>query len=378
LRFLARERETLEQFLPGLDAALAAMPLAQLESPETQGIAAFRESNGVGLLIPDEQRGRGAGPVEAVRVQRAIGSRSPSLAVATTMHHFSAATMLELWRLQHGLGWMLLQAIGEGKVLLASGFAEGARGQGIMKPTMRGRRVHGGVVINGTKKPCSLSRSMDLLTASVLVSGDNGDGPDEFAVALVPAGAPGVEVEPFWGTPILAGAQSDAVKLTDVKIESELVISMGKASVAELDQVEVAGFLWFVLLITASYLGIASALVERVLSEKKYEAAMRLSAAMELEAAMASLEGVALSLTHEGASADLLLRALLCRYATQDAINRAVACAVEQLGGLAFIGGEEVSYLASASRALAFHPPARPKNAQLLLNALDGEQLVIQ
>jgi alkylation response protein AidB-like acyl-CoA dehydrogenase len=377
LQFLTKERQTLEHFLPGLDANLAAMPLAQLESPDTRGIAAFRRSNGAGLLIPDQHRGHGAGPLDAVRVQRALGSRSPSLAVATTMHHFSAATMLELWRLQQGLGWMLLQAIGEGKLLLASGFAEGVRGQGVLTPTMRGHHAEGGVVINGTKKPCSLSRSMDLLTAAVIVSSEHPGAPDELAVALVPAGAPGVQVEAFWGTPVLAGAESDAVKLNDVKVESDLLVPLGNAGVAELDQVETAGFLWFVLLITASYLGTASALVEQVLAEERGEAAARLSAAMELEVAMTSLECVALRLAADGASTDLLATALLCRYGAQDAINRSVAAAVEQLGGMAFIRGEHVSYLASASRALAFHPPARLKNAQQLVNALGGAELVI-
>ncbi len=377
LRFLTQERSALEHFLPGLDAKLAAMGLAQLESPGTQAIAAFREAGGVGLLIPGEQRGRGAAPVDAIRIQRAIGSRSPSLAVATTMHHFSTATMLKLWRIQPGIGWMLLQAIGEGKLLLASGFAEGVRGQGVLTPTMRARRVNGGVVINGMKKPCSLSRSMDLLTASVIVSGDGAEQPDELAIALVPAGAPGVEVKPFWGNPILGGAESDAVTLDDVRIESELLVPMGSAGAGELDQVEVTGFLWFVLLITASYLGIASALVERVLQERRGEAVSQLSAATELEAAMASLECVALRLAAAGASADLLVTALLCRYGAQDAINRSVACSVERLGGMAFIRAEDVSYLASASRALAFHPPARPKNAQLLVNALGGDELLI-
>ena len=377
LRFLAQERNTLEHFLPGLDAKLAAMSLAQLESPDTLGIAAFREARGVGLLVPEEHRGRGARPVDAVRIQRAIGSRSPSLAVATTMHHFSVATMLELWRLQHGLGWMLLQAIGEGKLLLASGFAEGVRGQGVLAPTMRGRRVDGGIAISGTKKPCSLSRSMDLLTASVVVSSERSGGQDEFAVALVPADAPGLEVEPFWGAPVLGGAESDAVRLSDVKVESDLLVPIGSPGAAELDRVEITGFLWFVLLITSSYLGIASALVERMLLEQRNEATTRLSAAMELETAMASLVGVALRLEADGASAELLITALLCRYGAQDAIGRSVSSAVEQLGGMAFIRSPDVSYFASASRALAFHPPARSKNAQLLLNALNGERLTI-
>lgn len=377
MRFLAQERTTLEQFLPGLDAKLAARPLAELESPAAPAIAVFREAGGLGLLIPEEHRGSGASPVDGIRIQRAIGSRSPSLAVASTMHHFSAATMLELWKLERGLEWMLLQAVGEGKIMLASGFAEGVRGQGVLTPTMRGRRVDGGVVISGTKKPCSLSRSMDLLTASVVLQRD-GDEADEFAVALVPASAPGVKVEPFWGSPILAGAESDAVILEDVRVESDLLVTVGGAEPGELDRVESAGFLWFVLLISASYLGMASALVERVIAEQRGEPGLALTAAEELEMAMSALEGTAQRLASEGASVDLLTKALLCRYGVQDAINRAVASAVELLGGMAFIRGEEVAYFASASRALAFHPPGRTKNAGLLVDALRGADLIIR
>lgn len=377
MQVLVNERETLERLLPGLDAELAGMTFAELESREARGIAAFRESGGVRLLIPEEHGGLGAGPVEAIRVQRALAARSPSLAVGSTMHHFSAATMLELWKLEHGLEWMLLQAIGEGKLMLASGFAEGVRGQGVLTPTMVGRRgSNGGVVINGTKKPCSLSRSMDLLTASVVVKGE-GDEADEFAVALVPATADGVSVEPFWGSQVLAGAESDAVTLADVEIESDLIVTMGNGDAAGLDQVETAGFLWFTLLITASYLGIASALAERVLAEEGKDARMRVALATELESAMAGLEGVGVRLAAGETSTELLTRGLLCRYAAQDAITRAVATAVELLGGGPFIRDDEVSYFAAASRALAFHPPGRAKNWDSLAGALAGDDLVI-
>lgn len=377
MQFLSEERETLERFLPGLDATLAAMSLEQLESRETQGIAAFREAGGIGLVIPEQHGGGGAEPGQAIQVQRAIATRSPSLAVATTMHHFSAATMLELSKVELGLEWMLLQAIGEGKLMLASGFAEGARGQGVLTPTMRAQRVDGKIVINGTKKPCSLSRSMDLLTASVVVTTEDPDAPEEFAVALVPADSPGVEVAPFWGSSVLAGAESDAVTLNDVQVEDELLVSMGDADGSQLDRIETAGFIWFALLITASYVGMASALAERVLAEGRYEACLRLAAATELEATMASLDGLAARLAGGDTSGDLLTRALLCRYAAQDAINRATAAAVEQLGGMAFIGGDDISYFAGASRALAFHPPGRSKNAHLLAEALTGNKLVI-
>ena len=48
---------------------------------------------------------------DAIHIQRAIGSRSPSLAVATTMHHFSVASLVELTATSNGFEWAMLDAI---------------------------------------------------------------------------------------------------------------------------------------------------------------------------------------------------------------------------------------------------------------------------
>jgi alkylation response protein AidB-like acyl-CoA dehydrogenase len=379
VEFMRLERETLESLLPGLDGRLAAMPLADREDAGGAAIQLFREAGGPGLLVPKEHRGLGATALEGVRVQRAIGSRSPSLAVATTMHHFSTATLVELWHREKRLEWMLLQAIAEQRLLLASAFAEGIRGRGVLRPSMRARREDGKVVVSGVKKPCSLARSMDILTASVVIENGRAAQHDELAVALISARLPGIEVSPFWATSVLAGAQSDAVTLSDVVVENELVVSLGSAATPELDALQTAGFLWFELLISASYTGAASALVEWLLRRSGGDAAGQLAAAVELEATMGALEGIARAMgERDGVDEQLLTRALLCRYVAQDAINRAVAITVEQLGGMAFIRNDEVTYFAAASRALAFHPPPRARTAAAIVSALTGEKLRIE
>ena len=376
MKFLHEERRTLEACLPGLDAELSSAPLAELESPGNDAIEWFRKAGGPALVVPREYRGFGADPVTAIQVQRAIGSRSPSLAVATTMHHFSVASVVELDHDGDGFEWMLLEAIADGNKLLASGFAEGTRDQGVFAPSMTARRDGKRILVTGKKKPCSLSRSMDLLTASVSVESDNGSGA-ELAVAMVAADAPGLAVEPFWGSRVLAGAQSDAVILNDVPVDDELVFPLGTRGPQQLDAVQEAGFLWFALLMTASYLGAASALVERALAQPRGDSALALTAVGEVEAVMASLEGIARRLDAGEKGSWLLTRALLCRYAAQDAITRAVAIAVEQAGGMAFVSSDDVNYLAGATRALAFHPPGRPRTAAALVAAVGGEELQI-
>src|SRR3974390_3108885 len=96
MNFLRQERETLEKVLPGLDAALARIPLMEMERPGNPSIPVYRALGGPGLLTARRLGGRGASPLQAVRAQRAIACRAPSLAVATTMHHFTIATVMEV------------------------------------------------------------------------------------------------------------------------------------------------------------------------------------------------------------------------------------------------------------------------------------------
>lgn len=224
MEFLAEGRRTLDEFLPGFDAQIVSIPLAEMEARDSDAIEMFRSAGEAGLRVDAAVGNRGAGPRAAEKF-----------------------------------------------------------------------------LVSGSKKPCSLSRSMDVLTASLAVISEAPDAEPEFAVALVPAGSPGLEVSDFWGSSVLAGAQSEAVTLSDVPVDPNLVVA------ADSDNgVQTASFLWFELLITASYIGMASSLVE-------------------------------------------------------------------QLGGMAFIGGEEVSYFAAArpprpqkpqrkwKRVLTTRPPATSK-----------------
>ena len=371
--FLAAERLALERYLPGLDVRLNAQPLLDMERPGNPGIAAYRELGGAALLIPAEHGGAGAGPLDAIRIHRAIASRSPSLAIAVTMHNFSVATLVE-YCFYGDYTVELLRSISAGALLVASGFAEGRSGTSILDPVMRALPVDGGYRINGSKKPCSLSSSMDLLTASVAVAEPGGNGARR-AVAIIPSGTPGMARESFWRSWILAGAESDQLTLTDVFVPADQLFFPELES--GLDAVEAGGFLWFELLVAASYLGVASALAERVFEGKRGEASERVQLAIDLEGAAAALEGMARAMSAGERGETILSRALLVRFAVQQAIERASARAAELLGGMAFIGSSDVGYLLAASRALAFHPPSRLSIAAALDGYLRGSPLEV-
>lgn len=195
------------------------------------------------------------------------------------------------------------------------------------------------------------------------------------AVVVVPADSPGIERRAFWQSPILAGAESDEVVLTNVCVPEEFFLPLGGPG--RVDAVQDAGFLWFELLITATYVGIASAMVERVLRAGRGSASDRVNLASELEGAMASLEGIASAMDGGERGNDDLARMILTRYAVQGAIERTTSLAFELLGGMAFIQSPDSAYLLAASRALTLHPPPRLAAGARLDDYLSGLPLIL-
>jgi len=376
MRTLDDARAVCETYLPGLGGKLAEIPMTDLEKPGSTALPLFREHGGPGLLIPKAYAGLAASPVEAVQVVRALASYAPSLAVASTMHHFSVATLFTLADSlrNSGMEWALLEGIATQNLLVSSGFAEGKPGQGILSPTMVATRAEDGYVVNGSKKPCSLSASMDLMTASVAVPSRSGEG-TEMAVLLIPSATPGISVHPFWGSNILAGAESDEIRLTDVFVHEQLVMPTELSDAGELDELQTVGFIWFEMLIAASYLGMASSLVERVFARGKTGAGDLAAIGVRLETAALLLECVARMLADGASDSGSLAKALMARYGAQDAINDVVRLTVEALGGMAFINSPDVAYLAAACHCLGFHPPSRAASADGLAAYFAGDVL---
>jgi alkylation response protein AidB-like acyl-CoA dehydrogenase len=213
---------------------------------------------------------------------------------------------------------------------------------------------------------------MDLFT----VSTPPPEGMDAgLAAAIIPADTPGIERRPFWQSPILAGAESDEVVLRDVCIPEEEFFPLGGSG--RVNAVQDRGFQWFELLISACYLGIASALVERALLSERGGPTERVRLAAEVEGAMAALEGVARAMVAGEQGNEDLARMLLVRYAVQGAIDRATTLAFEVLGAMAFIGSPEVSYLLAAARVLSVHPPSRLNACKPLDAFLAGSPLAL-
>lgn len=378
MRSLDSARDTCEQYHPGLVKSVANLSFEEREEPGSSTvIELFRQHGGAALLVPREFGGHGADMVDATRVMRAMGSLSPSLAAAATMHHFTVAT---LYALAPSAGRLteaqlaVLRNVAPQQLLLASGWAEGRTEQNILMPTASAAPVEGGFLLNGSKKPCSLSRSMDLLTASIAVPGPEGE--PELALALVPAESPGISVHRFWGNDVLAAAESDEVRLDDVFVPENLVVRTSPDDPQRLDDLQTAGFVWFELLISSGYAGAASTLVEQVLERGRGSSTEQATLAVGVESAFALLEGTARAVArNELDGEEAVVSALVARFAAQELLVDSASRAMELLGGMDFITSSEHARLASGVRPLAFHPPSRSSVAETLVTYLAGGPL---
>jgi len=376
--FLEEDRVVCDKLLPGLRQQLADLPLAELESENSPAIEIFRAHGGTNLLVPQSYGGLDASPLDAARVLRALAAQAPSMTVATMMHHFSLGTLFAVAELVgegSDLEEILLRRVVEERLLVASGFAEGRTQQGILSPTMKADEVAGGYLVNGAKKPCSLSRSMDLLTASVGIT--QPDGEVAMGLLMLPADTPGISVHPFWSTFALAGAESNEVRLTDVLVTPEQIIAPDPSLADAMTELTTVGLIWFQMTVCASYTGIASGLVERVLERARGSVSDRAALAVRVESAAALTEGLARRIMDSDTGNDALAAALVTRFAVQDAISATVNQAVELLGGMAYIGSSDVAYLAAASHCIAFHPPSRSSTAEGLLDYYGGAPMVV-
>lgn len=350
MSLLQTERKILESVMPGLDAHLASVSLQQLESTESPVLQWFKDAGGTGLLIPRHFGGLQHNALDVLRIQRALGSRSPSLALASNMHNCTVAAIPTC-----GATEKLLSMIASERLLVASGFAEGHSGVSIQSPAIAVNVEADGLLLSGSKKPCSLALSMDIFTASVLVP--QPDGSRRFALVTVPADVKGLSRRPFGQPGLLEAAENLEVVLDKVHVSHEYVSYFGEE--LTLNRALSNAFLWFEIFVSASYLGAATALLERLYKYQRGCTSSRARMATALQVCMLSLEAVANRIDAGICDEDTVVSALMARFGAQQTIMQISSEAAELLGGVRYMSEFDVTYLLKVTRALAFHPPSR-------------------
>src|SRR5690606_679413 len=243
----------------------------------------------------------------------------------------------------------------------------------IFNASLRASPVQGGFILRGAKKPCTMSHGMDVIVAGV--ARDAAEGPEVPGFAVIFAQGSKIARERFWQTSVLAAADSNALVFDGVFVPVGLVLlaegENAEQIAASAQATSLAGLCWFQLMVGASYLGVASALVELLLKKRGAPDIHLAQLAIELEGAHQALLGNAHALEQQpDVDLDAYNRALCTRFSVQGAIERVTNLATEMLGGMSFIASDEVSYLLAASRGICFHPVSRLAAAPALAEFL--------
>ncbi|MFI0411335.1 hypothetical protein [Actinomadura sp. 3N508] len=326
------------------------------------------------LPIPEEFGGGGGDLLRAASVQRNMALADPSIAVALNMHMLSVGLMTDHWRRERDTSWMLLEAIATGHELVASAFAEPGGSPNILRSTTRAERTDGGFRLTGVKFPCSLSTTAKLFCLSAQVVGE-----DVTIVALCPAQAPGLKVTGGWPSLGMGASDTARVELTDVEIDRRLVFH--EAPAGTIDDVVIGGLVWFAVLISATYHGVMSGLVELAaaapprLPERVREAALT-AAAGELRAFGSSAQGLGHAWASGLVAGDAaLVSAAALRLQLSAVTDRVLAELRPVLGAAAYTAGAPASARVLDALAAHHHPPSLPLCESLIAAAGAGRPL---
>lgn len=367
--FLERERAQLELIMPGLDQRLSSQDVESLETRGSTVIRDFAASGGAGLLVARKYGGLGASASQATDALRAIGSRSASLAVSTTMHHYKVAWLAET--LDARRRGKVLTKITQNKLFVASCGSEGRTADGTFNPGIAVRSDGRNLIVSGVKRPCSLVWDMGMLSMLVRAPQDSYLG-DQLAILLIDARSPRLQRRELWRNDVLGASQTDEVELLNVPVAEDETIPLG--SVDTSGEIATSNLLWFEVLITASYLGIASGVVEAAYKVRSGSREILIESIAALEMAYMAVRGLAMRVDAGERGQSALADGVLCRISAQHAIRNATSHALRVLGTEA----EPKHHRAmAASRALAFHPGGLRDGGPALLKYYDGQPLAL-
>lgn len=339
----------------------------------------LRQHKWPGLAVPTAFGGLGANVLECCAVQRKLGGADPGLAIACTMHLGSVGVWTEHYARQPDMTWVFMEAVAKNSLLVASAVAEPSLGGSVNRSTLRAQKVQGGWEVSGRKGPLSFASSADLVTLQFQSEPTHGAA-SEVLVALVPRKMPGISTLPTWNTMGMRSSGSDTLVLERCFIADPLVVYHGVPGAAA-DHDIVAGIIWFCLVITASYLGLAEramAVARDTLAHSRiahlHSARAELPSFQALigqqAAALLTLEtscaGLARAMDARADPQLLLAAALGLKQHAARVVPEALGVMVEACGGMAYARSSPLERLWRDAQAIRFHPPTPVPVAQYL------------
>ncbi|WP_327158317.1 acyl-CoA dehydrogenase family protein [Streptomyces tubercidicus] len=310
------------------------------------------------LAIPQEFGGSGAGLVEVASAQRALGVLDPSAAIALNMHSFTVGLMADYWQRHRDTSWMLLEGIAGSHALVASAFAEPGGSPNFMSSRSSAVETGKGYRVSGVKYPCSLASTATLVCLTARV-----EATDETILALCPAASPGLTVEGDWPSLGMTGSDTAKLVLRDVDIDDRLVFHRGPADV--IDDTVISGMVWFSVLLSATYHGVLSALLDlayrQMTGSGQYGTRVPLLGRATRE--VLTLGGACRQLGRDFEDGRLSGRAALAaavalRATLSDVRDRALSALTPVLGSRLYTRDQPAAKLLIDSLAAHHHPPS--------------------
>lgn len=185
--------------------------------PESS-IRALAERGALGLLVPEEFGGAGAGLAELVEMGEAVGRACASSGMVFLMHSVTAATIAVGGGERAG---EYLEGMATGRRLGTLAFSERGTGAHFYAPELTAARENGGVRIRGRKSFVTSGGHADVYL--VLVRSGEGEGLDCYVVD----GAAGVRFEGEWDGLGMAGNSSVAAEFDCVVDDASRIGGVG-------------------------------------------------------------------------------------------------------------------------------------------------------
>ena len=310
--------------------------------------------------IPADLGGAGGDMLDVAAAQRQLALVDPGMAIGLCMHAHSVGLVVEHHRRLSDTSWMLLEAIATRHSLVGSAFAEPGGSANLMRARTTARRSGRGYLLNGVKFPCSLSTTAELFCLNAAT--DAG----ETIVALCPAGADGLTTDGnAWPAIGMRSSDTGKVILQDVHLDDRLIYH--RAPSGSTDPIVVMGFVWFSVLMAATYHGALTTMIDLAAQGATAAGAhgddprsgLLGTATRELLALGGNAQWLARVWTQNGFDQQAALGAAMAlRAQTSATRDRVVSAITPVIGSRLYTSGQLVSALNLDSLAVHHHPPA--------------------
>lgn len=283
---------------------------------------------------------------------RAISTEMPSAGVAMCMHQHVVLTCAR----HQGIFPMIskvLDAVSTNNALVSSAFAEGIPSSDIFRPSVSIKYDNEKIILNGSKKPCTLSSIADFH----IMSGAVNDGEDNnLRLVILPSGSEGISVKPFYKINLLSASDSNLVQLDNVTLDK---VWGGIPSGEALEPALSYGMGMFNLFISAAYSGVLDAFIAR-LPERLFADQAVMNEITNFQLTSATLIGTMAEISHGADQSEMAVgQVLALRYQVEELLDRVGRFLMMRAGGIAIMTNPDLLYLQNITQLMKYHPVTR-------------------